>query len=230
LELLHASGLLVEILPEIAACVTCEQSPDYHPEGNVFNHLQLMLAQLPADAPELLPWAVLFHDVAKPRTAERDSVTGSIHFYGHERIGAEMATEIMTRLRFPKRQIEDVATAVRHHMQFKDAPKMRKATLRRMLLRPTFPLELQLHRLDCLGSHGLLDIYDFLVAQAAELASQPQLLPPLITGEDLKALGLKPDAAMGALLHEVRDRQLAEELKSRDEALTWVRRQLGNSV
>jgi putative nucleotidyltransferase with HDIG domain len=216
------------VLPEIAACVACEQSPDFHPEGNVFNHLRLMLAQLPVDAPELLPWAVLFHDVAKPRTAERDPVTGSIHFYGHEKAGADMAVEIMTRLRFPKKQIEDVATAVRYHMQFKDAPKMRKATLRRMLLRPTFALELHLHRLDCLGSHGMLDIYDFLVAQAAELASQPQLLPPLITGEDLKALGLKPDAAMGALLHEVRDRQLAEELTSHEEALAWVRSKLAN--
>ena len=51
-------------------------------------------------------------------------------------------------------------------MQFKDALQMRKSTLRRLLMRPTFPLELELHRLDCLGSHGRLDVYDFLVAQA----------------------------------------------------------------
>ena len=223
LQLLHESGLLVHVLPELDATVTCDQSPDYHPEGTVFNHVRLMLAQLPANGHELLPWAVLMHDIAKPNTAQRNPATGSIHFYGHEKIGADMTMDILTRLRFPKKQIEDVATAVRHHMQFKDAPQMRKATLRRMLLRPTFPLELQLHRLDCLGSHGMLDIYDFLNAQAAELANQPQLLPPLLTGEDLKALGVKPGAAMGALLHEVRDRQLAEELKTREEALDWVR-------
>ena len=226
LGLLHESGLLAEVLPEIAACVTCEQSPDFHPEGNVFNHLRLMLAQLPPEADALLPWAVLFHDVAKPKTATKDPVTGSIHFYAHEKIGAEMAAEIMTRLRFPKKQIEDVATAVLHHMQFKDAPQMRKATLRRMLLRPTFPLELQLHRLDCLGSHGKLDIYDFLVAHAGELAKQPQLIPPLITGDDLKALGVPSGPVMGALLTEVRDLQLAEELKTRAEALAWVRQRV----
>ncbi len=226
LELLHESGLLAEVLPEIAACVTCEQSPDFHPEGSVFNHLRLMLAQLPPDAHELLPWAALFHDVAKPVTATRDAVTGSIHFYGHEKIGADMAVEIMTRLRFPKKQIEDVATAVLHHMQFKDAPQMRKATLRRMLLRPTFPLELQLHRLDCLGSNGMLDIHDFMVAQAEELAKQPQMIPPLLTGHDLKALGVQAGPVMGALLTEIRDLQLAEDLKSRDEALEWASRRV----
>jgi hypothetical protein len=47
-------------------------------------------------------------------------------------------------------------------MQFKDVKQMRKATLRRLLLRETFPLELELHRLDCLGSHGDLELYDFL--------------------------------------------------------------------
>jgi tRNA nucleotidyltransferase/poly(A) polymerase len=226
LQLLHDSGLLAEVLPELAACLDCEQSPDFHPEGNVFNHLCLMLAQLPDDADPLLPWAVLLHDVAKPVTAERDVRTGSIHFYGHEKIGADMAVNILTRLRFPKQQIEDVATAVRHHMQFKDAPQMRKATLRRMLLRPTFPLELALHRLDCLGSHAKLDVYEFLQNEIAELDRKPQIIPPLVTGDDLLALGIKPGPAMGELLTEVRDRQLGEELKSRAEALEWLRQRL----
>lgn len=229
LRLLHESGLLAEVLPEIAACVDCEQSPDFHPEGNVFEHLCLMLTHLPADADPLLPWAVLLHDIAKPVTAEHDPLTGSIHFYGHERIGADMAVGIMTRLRFSNQQIEAVATAVRYHMQFKDAPQMRKATLRRMLLRPTFPLELDLHRLDCLGSHGRLDVYDYLVAEAAELENQPQIIPPLVTGEDLKQLGLKPGPGMGALLAEIRDKQLGEELKTRAEALAWLRGQMGRN-
>jgi len=230
LELLHETGLLAEILPEIAACLACEQSPDYHPEGNVFNHLCLMLAQLPADAHPLLPWAVLLHDVAKPVTAERDPATGSIHFYRHERIGAEMAVDIMTRLRFPKQQIEDVATAVRHHMQFKDAPKMRKATLRRMLLRPTFRLELALHRLDCLGSHRRLDVHEFMLAELATLNRQPQIIPPFVTGDDLLALGLKPGPEFGAMLSEARDLQLGEELKTREEALGWLRQRAAKSM
>lgn len=228
LELLSTSGLLEHVLPEIAATVTCEQSPDFHPEGSVFNHLCLMLKQLPPEAPPLLPWAVLLHDIAKPLTASRDAQTGSIHFYEHEKIGADLTEQILERLKFPRKDIETVATVVRHHMQFKDALQMRKATLRRIMLRETFPLEMQLHRLDCLGSNGRLDTHEFLIAQAAELARQPQIRPPLLTGADLIAMGLKPGEAMGALLHELREKQLSDELKTPDEARAWVKSQIAS--
>jgi len=228
LALMRESGLLEQVLPEIAATITCEQSPDFHPEGTVFEHLLLMLRQLPPDASPSLPWAVLLHDVAKPLTASRDPATGSIHFYGHEKLGATVAESLLERLRFPRKQIEEIVQAVRFHMQFKDAPQMRKATLRRLLLRPTFPLELELHRLDCLGSHGLLDVYEFLTAQAGELARQPELRPPLLNGDDLLALGMKPGPAVGKLLAEIREKQLQDELKTAAEARTWVRAQLGS--
>lgn len=223
LRLLHESGLLEHVLPEILATVTCEQSPDFHPEGSVFNHLCLMLKQLPPDAHPSLPWAVLMHDVAKPLTASRDAQTGSIHFYEHEKLGATLTEEILERLRFPRKQIEEIAEAVRYHMQFKDAPKMRKSTLRRMMMRETFPLELQLHRLDCLGSSGRLDTYQFLVAQAEEFAKQPAIKPPLLTGEDLIALGMKPGKALGSLLAELREKQLQDEISTAEEARSWVK-------
>ena len=103
---------------------------------------------------------------------------------------------------------------------------MRKATLRRMVLRETFPLEMALHRLDCLGSHRKLDIYDFLREQQRHLHDRPHLLPPLLNGDDLMALGVKPGPDMGALLHELRDKQLAEELRSADEARLWIQEQV----
>ncbi|HKW30408.1 MAG TPA: CCA tRNA nucleotidyltransferase, partial [Verrucomicrobiae bacterium] len=169
LVLLRDSRLLPGILPELIATLLCQQSPDYHPEGTVFEHIRLMLEKMPPDASPSLPWAVILHDIAKPATAERDPVTGTIHFYGHEKVGAALAERILQRLRFPKKQIEEIVACVRQHMQFKDVKQMRKATLRRLLMRKTFPLELELHRLDCLGSHGHLDHYEFLLAQAAEL-------------------------------------------------------------
>ncbi|HEX3800436.1 MAG TPA: CCA tRNA nucleotidyltransferase [Verrucomicrobiae bacterium] len=226
LDLLRDSGLLEKVLPEIAAMIACEQSPNYHPEGSVYNHVRLMLSQLPPNAPESLPWAVLLHDVAKPVTAERDAETGNIHFYGHEKIGAEMAESLLQRLKFPRKQTDEIVTAVLYHMQFKDVKKMRKATVRRMLLRETFPLELDLHKLDCLGSHRLLDHYDFMVEQARELENRPQMIPPLLNGEDLKALGMQPGPRMGEVLTELRDKQLQEELKTSEEAREWVKTQL----
>ncbi len=226
LVLLRESGLLEHVLPELAATIFCEQSPDYHPEGSVFNHICLMLEKLPPDAPPSLPWMVLLHDIAKPVTASRDEVTGKIHFYGHEKVGAVMAEEILRRLRFSNDQSGEIVTGVRHHMQFKDVKQMRKATLRRILLRETFPVELELHRLDCLGSHGMMDFYEFLTEQAAELAKQPAIRPPLLTGNDLIELGMKPGSTMGALLHEIREKQLQDELKTPGEAKVWVKAKL----
>jgi len=224
--LLRDSGLLGHILPELAATVSCEQSPDFHPEGTVFEHIKLMLEKLPPNSNELLPWTVLLHDIAKPVTAERDVKTGAIHFYGHEKTGAEMAETILTRLRFPKKQIDEIVACVLHHMQFKDVNQMRKATLRRLLLRETFPLELELHRLDCLGSHGDLELYDFLIRQAEELKKKPAIRPPLLTGKDLIELGIKPGPMMGALLAEIREKQLADELKTPRQARAWVGKKL----
>jgi poly(A) polymerase len=226
LDLLRESGLLEQILPEVAATIRCEQSPDFHPEGSVYNHLIRIFEHLPADAAPSLIWAALLHDIGKPATASRDPDTGAIHFFGHEKAGADIANRILQRLRFPRKQIDEIVACVRQHMQFKDVLQMRKSTLRRMLLRPTFPIERELHRLDCLGSHGRLDHYEFLVQQAEQLQRQPAILPPLLTGEDLLGMGMKPGPGMGRLLAELREKQLQDELKTADEARAWAQRQL----
>jgi poly(A) polymerase len=238
LVLLRDSGLLPGVLPELVATIVCEQSPDFHPEGTVFEHIRLMLEKMATNPPSprsgfgaasahpSLPWAVILHDIAKPATVERDPVTGKIHFYDHEKVGAALAGRILQRLRFPKKQTDEIVACVRQHMQFKDVKQMRKATLRRLLLRETFSLELELHRLDCLGSHGALDHYEFLVQQAAELEKQPAIRPPLLTGDDLIALGVKPGPAMGALLAEIREKQLQDELKTPRQAKAWARKRL----
>jgi len=140
-----------------------------------------------------------------------------------------MAAQILDRLRFPRKQSDEIVKAVRYHMQFKDALQMRKSTLRRLLLRPTFPLELELHRLDCLGSDGRLDVYHFLVQQSKVLEQQPQIRPPLLKGKDLIRLGMKPGPAMGALLAELREKQLQDELKTPGAARKWARQHLAEA-
>lgn len=223
LELLRETAVLEHVLPEITATIECDQSPDFHPEGTVYQHLLKVLEHLPEDAGPSLPWAALLHDVGKPATASREPESGQIHFYGHEKTGADMARMILQRLKFPRRQTEEIVTCVRNHMQFKDVTRMKRSTLRRMLLRSTFPIELELHRADCLGSHGRLDHHAFLVEQAKLLEQQPTIRPPLITGRDLSELGMKPGPAMGRMLREVREKQLEDDLNSKTEALAWVR-------
>lgn len=227
LDLLRDCGLLEQVLPELNATLGCRQSPEFHPEGTVYEHVRRMLAHLPPDAPSSLPWAVLLHDIAKPVTASRDPATGEIHFYEHEKVGAEMAATILRRLRFSNREVDEIVACVRQHMQFKDVPKMRKATLRRLLLRPTFPLELELHRLDCLGAHGRLDHYQFLREQAAVLEREPRVRPPLLSGHDLLALGMKSGPELGKLLADIREKQLQDELTTPEAAREYARQRLG---
>jgi len=222
LDLLRDSGLLAQVLPEMVDTIGSEQSPEFHPEGDVYNHIRLMLESMNNDAPAELPWTILLHDIAKPATAAVGE-DGRIHNYGHDKLGAKMAGVILERLRFPRKQIDAIVFTVLKHMNLAAAPKMRKAKLRRMLLRPTFALELEQHRIDCLGSHRKSDIYDFLCAEQAALADQPALIEPLVKGADLIELGIKPGPKMGKLLNEIRDQQLAETITTHAEAIALAK-------
>jgi poly(A) polymerase len=221
-DLLDASGLMSAILPELEAMKGVLQPEQFHPEGDVFVHTRLMLSLLPENVSIPLVFAVLFHDVAKPVTARVDE-TGRIRFNEHDRIGAEMTEAIMRRLRFSGAEIEATVEMVRQHMVFKDAPKMRIAKLKRFMARPTFDEELELHRVDCESSHRMLDNYEFLVSKREKFANEPIIPPPLVRGDDLIAFGLKPGPKFGEILEAVETRQLEGKLRTRDEALDWVK-------
>ena len=223
-DLLDQSGLMGAIIPEMEAMKGCAQPEQFHPEGDVFQHTRLMLQLLPAKVSVPLVFSVLLHDVAKPRTANVDP-TGRIRFNAHDRIGAEMSEAIMERLRFSRAEIDATVEMVRQHMVFKDVPRMRVAKLKRFMARPTFEEELELHRVDCASSHGLLDNYEFLVGKREEFANEPIIPLPLVRGEDLIALGLKPGPKFGEILEAAETRQLEGALKTREEALDWVKRE-----
>src|SRR6266446_6093863 len=181
-DLLDASGLMRVILPELDSMKGCEQPPQFHPEGDVFKHTRIMLELLPKEASLPLVFSVLFHDIGKPPTATVDE-EGRIRFSGHDRIGAEMTEAIMERLRFSRAEIDATVEAVRQHMVFKDVPKMRVAKLKRFMARPTFADELELHRVDCVSSHGMLDNYEFLHRKQEEFAHEPIIPPSLVRGD-----------------------------------------------
>jgi poly(A) polymerase len=220
-DLLDQSGLLRMILPEMEQLKGCDQPADFHPEGDVFVHTRLMLSLLPEKVSLPLVLSVLFHDLGKPATRVVDE-TGRIRFNGHEGVSAEISLRIMQRLRFSNEVIDAVLPAVRLHMSFKDVPNMRIATLKRMMARPTFDDELELHRVDCLGSHGMLDNHALLIAKREEFSQEPLIPSPLLTGDDLITLGWKPGPKFAEILQSVQTLQLEGKLTSRDEALRWV--------
>jgi poly(A) polymerase len=223
-DLLDTSGLMSAILPELETMKGVLQPEQFHPEGDVFVHTRLMLQLLPENVSVPLVFAVLFHDVAKPVTARVDE-TGRIRFNEHDRIGAQMTEAIMRRLRFSGDEIEATVEMIRQHMVFKDAPKMRVAKLKRFMARATFDEELELHRVDCESSHRMLENYEFLLRKREEFANEPIIPPPLVRGDDLIALGLKPGPKFGEILEAVETRQLEGSLRTRDEALEWVKRE-----
>ena len=223
-DLLDSSRLMRAILPELEAMKGVLQPEQFHPEGDVFVHTRLMLQLLPEEVSVPLVFAVLFHDVAKPVTAMVDTI-GRIRFNDHDRIGAQMTEAIMRRLRFSGAEIEATVEMVRQHMVFKDAPNMRVAKLKRFMARPTFDDELELHRVDCESSHRMLDNYEFLLRKREEFANEPIIPPPLVRGDDLIALGLKPGPKFGEILEAVETRQLEGTLRTREEALEWIKQE-----
>jgi poly(A) polymerase len=222
-DLLDASGLMAQILPEIEALKGCEQPPQFHPEGDVYVHTRRMLELLSPEPSAILVFAVLLHDIGKPATYSLDPAEGRIRFSGHDKVGAEMATRVMERLRFSREAIDATTQAVANHMIFKDVQSMRVARLKRFMAHPYFDEELELHRVDCASSHGMLDNYEFLLQKREEFAHEPLIPPPLVNGRDVIALGWKPGPKIGEILEAVQTRQLEGTLTHREEALAWVK-------
>ncbi|NBS87256.1 MAG: CCA tRNA nucleotidyltransferase [Verrucomicrobia bacterium] len=220
-DLLHQSGLLAVWIPELLEMRGCAQSPEHHPEGDVWVHTRLLLTHMRNPSP-VLALSALLHDIGKPRTSKTDP-DGRIRFFGHEGVGARMAEEILRRLRFSNDEVAAITACIANHMAFKDAPNMRVSTLKRLLARPTFLEELELHRIDCSSCHGQLDIHAFLTAKMTEF-SQEEIKPkPLLTGNDLQQLGIKPGPSMGKVLHQLMDEQLEGKFTDRDGALARAR-------
>ncbi len=214
-ELLDATGLLTEVLPEIAALKGVAQPPEFHPEGDVWTHTLIMLEGL-RDPPLTLALGVLLHDVGKPATFR---VAERIRFDGHVEKGIEIAHGLLNRLRFPNQVIEQTEALIANHMKFMEAPRMRESTLKRFMRLPDFEEHMALHRLDCLSSHGHLDNYEFVRRKQTEMPPE-QLKPvPLLTGRDLIAAGYRPGPMFGIVLSEVEDAQLEGRIATTAEAL-----------
>ncbi len=218
-ELLDESNLLLELLPEVASMKEVKQPKEFHPEGDVWTHTLLMLGLLQRPS-ATLALGVLLHDVGKPPTFR---VRERIRFDGHSALGAKMAVGIMSRLRFSNQEIKIVEALVADHLRFKDVGQMRESTLRRFLRQPYFDELLELHRLDCLASHGWLDNYEFVRSKQRELPPARLRPPRLVTGRDLIRAGYTPGPVFARMLEAVEDAQLESRVRTQDEAMDLLR-------
>ena len=220
LRLLDQSGLLQAVLPEVAAMRGVPQDAEFHPEGDVWTHVQLLFDHLDEPSAELA-WSALLHDIGKPSTMVRAE---RIRFHGHDVVGAKMAAAICGRLRMSNEARRVIGTLVAEHMRISHVRQMRPSTLLRLLREPHFLELLELHRADCLASHGNLDLYEFCQEQLAALKKEHLRPPRLISGRDLIALGLQPGPRFKEILTAVEDAQLEGQLDSYYAALRFVQR------
>jgi poly(A) polymerase len=224
-ELLDETDLLVQVLPEISRMKGVAQPPQFHPEGDVFIHTLMLLAQLEPGCASTLAWGALLHDVGKPPTFR--VAPDRIRFDGHVEVGVAIGAEILRRFRFSNEDTRQILTLIENHMRFADAPRMKSSTLKRFFRLPCFEEHLVLHRMDCLAAHANLDIYDFVRDRYHSMSEEAVRPAPLLNGSDLIAAGYSPGPQFKQMLQFVEDAQLEGIITTNEDALTLVRNQFG---
>jgi len=230
MNMLHASGLLMQFLPEVVALQGVEQPPQFHPEGDVWTHTCMMLDGIEAPRDPVLALGILFHDIGKPGTYSfgPHPKTGEvrIRFMGHADLGFKITGRILARLKLPNSLIDAVQELVGHHMRFIDAQKMRKSTLRRLLGLEHIDNLMALNKQDCLASNGDLSGYEFVVEQYNQFQDEPALPLPIVNGKVLIKWGYKPSPQMGAIIKKLYNAQLEGKISSLEEAKLFVEKSL----
>jgi poly(A) polymerase len=227
-ELLDETGLLIQVLPEIAKMKGVEQPPQFHPEGDVWIHTLLLLDQLQPGCEPTLAWGALLHDVGKPPTFR--VAPDRIRFDGHVEVGVAMGAEVCRRFRFSNDDTRQILALIENHMRFADAPHMKASTLKRFFRLENFPEHLALHRMDCLAAHANLDIYNFVCAAYEAMPAETVRPAPLVTGRELIAAGYTPGPLFKDMLHAIEDAQLEGAIATSDEALALVRDRFGEAM
>lgn len=220
-ELLDATGLLAQVLPEIGRMKGVEQPPQFHPEGDVWMHTLMLLEQLEAGCSDTLAWGALLHDVGKPATFRR--APDRIRFDGHVDVGVAMAAEICRRMRFSNDETRQIIALVENHMRFADVQQMRSSTLKRFFRLPAFAEHLALHRMDCMAAHRHLENYEYARDRWQSMPEQEVRPPRLITGRELIAAGYKPGERFREMLQAAEDAQLEGAISTSEEALQLVK-------
>jgi len=222
------AGILQIILPEVEALKGVKQPELYHHEGDVFEHTLMALDTLGNPSKELA-WAVLLHDIGKPETY---SVSDRIRFNSHASVGADIAVKIGKRLNFSNEMISNIHWLIAHHMMFGGFEKMKKTRQAHWFHQPLFDELLELLRADALGTKpkdlGLYNKLKKLSTEKEVLLPKPE---PLLTGKEIMdKFGIQEGPKVGEILDQVHHAQMEEKIKTKEEAIEFVKNYLGNKL
>ncbi len=214
IELLRLSGILEVILPEIRAMVGFNQHNPHH-HMDVYLHTLNVMEGVSNDL--LLRLSALLHDVGKPATFTLDD-DGVGHFYKHHVVGANMAKDILERLRFDNNSIDTVCALVKEHMVKHDNVKPKRlinrigaGNINRLFELLIADTKASLTR----EISGIVELKEEIYKILEE--KQPLTVKDLqIDGYDLMVIGMKPGKQMGKVLNELLDLVLDDPKKN-----TW---------
>ncbi len=222
-------GILSQILPELEKMKGVAQPSEFHAEGDVWEHTLLCLKNMGTKKDYILAWALLLHDIGKPDAYE---VRHRITFYRHTKISADLTEAICDRLKFPKKEKEEIVWLVKNHLRFKDLDKIKEAKAIRLINHPYIKRLLEVSRIDSsssyLGSEDKLDFELYNRAKALyDKESKKPKIKPLVSGHDvMKEFDLSPGPRVGKILKLIEDAQLEGKVKNKSEALKYTRDQL----
>jgi poly(A) polymerase len=241
-EEMEDTGLLQHIVPEMLKMKGVAQPEQYHQEGDVWEHAMRSIESLRSTktinpdpkarvsteplASLEVHWAVILHDIGKPDTF-MDS-PDRIRFNGHAARGAEIARDILTRLKFPRRMIEHVSWLIVHHMMMVQLLEMPKHKRLQWFHHPLFLELMEVFRADACGTVPIdLTLHDQILAlYRSDLAETPYLPRPLLSGHEIMDIsGLPPGPRIGQLGQLLHEKQLAGEITTKDEAMEWLKKE-----
>ena len=225
-EDLWETDILEYLIPELHACKGVAQSSDPHAEGDVWEHVLLVLRSYTEDHGRDVRLAALFHDIGKPKTfsVEEDR----IHFNEHAPMGEKITKEVLDRLQCPAKRRDKICWLVGHHMMmhtFFEVDDERKSY---WYYHSWFLELLQLFWLDIAGT-GIQDfgLYEKIINDYNTFLNEhPRPPKPLLTGDDImEMLGIAPGERVGEILKELYRKQIAKEITSKKEAEKFVKGQ-----
>ena len=229
LETLQTLHLLEELFPEVYNLIGVPQNPEYHPEGDAFEHTLCVVENLDKEnADPITILAGMLHDIGKKEMTKIED--GKIISHGHAHIGADMCEEICDRLKLSNKDKEKVIFLVAKHMTLMNATKMKKSRRKSLMAKEYFEDLLLLHKADKMSGNKNLEYFTFLTEKYEEFKEEGKLPPYILTGKDLILRGLEPGPLFKSLLNQVREAQLENEIVSKEDALKYVDNILSQKV
>ncbi len=263
IDQMYKTGLLFEIFPELTALKGCRQNKHHAHDVLIhsltaFSQLEILLSKnnfnqelkklsipdMDKKRSALLKYSILLHDIGKPSSLTVGD-DGNIHFFGHERIGAEMAKQISKRLKLSNNEADYIDFIIRNHILAlnlyntgdKKIPSKRSLTRFFIKCGNNTP-DLLLHTIADINGKGIDDernghFFSFTSYLLKEFFSDYKLKitgPRLVTGNDLiKEFGLHPSPLFKKILSVVEESRISNDIKNREEAFSLVSELIKNN-